>query len=155
MQLWGELSMRLLRLISNCSIVLMSVSLQENLCSSPPTESQPTEATLCVIQSDPESYDKKSVSFDGRIRSDGTHYIGADDARCPKKMVGLLLPHSSNEHDGINALRSAIFSGAPGTIDKDISARVTGRVKVDPEGRPPIVIQVIKVENIKVTAKTQ
>jgi len=102
----------------------------------------------------PPRFDSKVVAFEGRIRSDGVHMVGADDLQCPGKLVRLLLPRPVSNADGIDALRRAIYSGHPGTIDKDIFARVIGVMRVRAEGKPPLSIEVTKVENIKVVKKS-
>ena len=144
-----------LRLLFVPVVLMLAVTIVEGDHCEASEGVKPIETSVCAIQANPRTYDKKIVSFEGRIRSDGIEGVGADDLKCPDKIVGLFLTRAVSEADGIDALLHAIYSGRPGTIDKDISARVTGVMNFKPQGRPPIVINVTKVENIKMTMKAK
>jgi hypothetical protein len=80
--------------------------------------------TICDIVSAPEAYDGRRVAFDARILSDGMeHTVLLDDA-CPKNgIVPIVSAENESEADMV-ALRNAIHSGRPGTIEQDNNRQV-------------------------------
>jgi hypothetical protein len=148
--------MRLNVVLGSCGTLLtiaIVASKGERIHATPSDDSKPVETTVCAILTSPQTYDGQVVSFEGRIISDGTHRVGADDLKCEDRIVTLLLARTKSEEDGINALLHAIYTGHPGTIDKDIFARIIGTMKYDSKGKPHFAIKVKKVQDMRVSRK--
>jgi hypothetical protein len=112
------------------------------------SDEKPSDTSVCSIQMEPARYDKILVRVRVRIRSDGMERIGAEDTLCPDKVVKLLVAAGGDY--GVDTLRSVIFSGHPGTLDKEILSTVVGIVGNESGGRGGAVITVRRVEGIEV-----
>lgn len=131
-------------------ISLACAFIQNSVCQEPRSSNKPTEASICTIQEDPARYEKILVRVRLRVRSDGIERTGADDASCPDKIVRLSLQDGASDYPGVDTLRAVIFSGRPGTVDKEVLATIIGSVGNENDGQKGVVIRVLRVELIEV-----
>jgi hypothetical protein len=57
------------------------------------------------------------------------------------------------DYAGVDTLRAVIFSGLPGTLDKEVVATIVGTVKNEMDARRGVRIKVLRVENIEIQIK--
>src|SRR5712675_2165033 len=115
-----------------------------------PTIDKPIETSVCAIHADPVSYDGKPVRVRLRVESDGIERTFGRDRSCPESGVMLSLLKGVGDYAGVDTLRAVIFSGLPGTLDKEVVATVVGTVKNEKAAGRGIVIKLLRAEDIEI-----
>jgi|SRR5579872_831149 len=83
------------------------------------------KTTVCRLTSAPDQFENTLVTVRARVESDGMHGSSLIEKSCPGKSVALVFDSSSDE-ESATAFRKAVFSGFPGTTDKEITGIFTG-----------------------------
>lgn len=113
------------------------------------SESQPIKINICIVVANPEKYNKKIIEFDGQVGSDGIEHFAVYDKKCNDTAIEMIFPSHKNGYRGSNLLLKTIFSGHPGTIDKEIRAHFIGEFRWLPNEVPCRTILLDKVINIQ------
>ena len=91
----------------------------------------PAMTTVCELQAMPTMFDQERISVSAEVLSDGIHWTGLVDSSC---QLGVVLIRPANGFDGNAAsFYRALYSGAPGTTDKEIDGVFVGIFDFRPE----------------------
>jgi hypothetical protein len=108
-------------------------------------ESPPAEVVaFCSVVANPSVYAHRGVALIARVESDGIHDIVLDEPAC----TGALTVDVSGTGSTLDRLNDALYSGGPGTSDKVIEARWTGRLDLS-EVVPRLIVE--SIDKVTVT----
>jgi hypothetical protein len=106
--------------------------------------------TVCDVAKDPQRYDNLQISIRAQYDSDGIEREGLSDPLCPEAGLALEIGHSTKGRD---KLQTAMRGGYPGTLDKTVVGTFMGVFHWRPNGHPPRVMTVLKMDNFTVSHK--
>jgi hypothetical protein len=115
----------------------------------------PLNVTICELSATPAKFDGRRVNFAANVDSDGIEHTGLVDRSCPHNGVAPDIPASIRDHADIQALQHAIYSGRPGTIDKNITASFRGVFHWHPRQIPNRVLTLESVTDLQVEPLTE
>jgi hypothetical protein len=91
-----------------------------------PAKQSAQPVSLCAVIPDSEKYIGRRITVEADVFADGRHGSFLFDPRCPKGIY----PEFDEASTAGEEFERAIFNGMPGTRDKDIHARFTGRFHI-------------------------
>lgn len=106
--------------------------------------------SVCMIRSDPKSFDERRVTVTGKVSSDGLHLISLTDSACDGKGIALEFDEALANDSKLRKMKQVIFSGTPGTIGKDIEGTFSGMFSWRRGERIPFVLAVSRVEELRI-----
>jgi len=122
-------------------------------CALPPPQEPPVPTTVCDVVADPKKYDDKLIVVTARVESDGLEGSWLAGDSCDGKGIVLGRVSSPREQSGIDDLETAIYSGQPGTVDKEITATFVGTFRWRPGGDPLQSLTVSRVSDVRMSRK--
>ncbi|HEY6251341.1 MAG TPA: hypothetical protein VI685_15395 [Candidatus Angelobacter sp.] len=107
------------------------------------------KTTVCRLAAAPQQFDSTLVTLRARVESDGMHGAVLTEKACPDKGV-LLSFDKSSDNQSATAFTNALFSGVPGTTDKEITGVFTGTFHWDKDKVPNRALTVHRISNLRV-----
>ena len=111
---------------------------------------EPAAVTLCAVVADPEKYDGKLIRVTGSVVSDGIEHLGITDKSCGDKGISVT---SETTPGALDNLSKMIFTGTPGTSDKEITATFDGTFHWRPGSVPSRLLAPSRVTNVRMTRR--
>jgi hypothetical protein len=124
-------------LLSSVFLMVVTLSTGQTIASKP--------VSICSLLSAPKFYEHRIVTLDATVESDGIERFVLTDPHCSSKGITLILSGTNQDDE----LMHAIFSGHPGTVDKNIAGTFTG-VFTTRRGQKRSSLRLTKVTNLSV-----
>jgi hypothetical protein len=109
-----------------------------------------SKLTICNVAQNPERYNNQEITVTAHYESDGVEREGLSDPACKESGIGLLTLHDTK---GKDQLRTALYGGYPGTLDKIVVGTFTGVFHWEPKAHPPRVMSVRIMQGFTVHPK--
>jgi len=129
------------------------------LCTDAFPEVKAVATTVCEVTQHPVKFDRRRLSFDAKVESDGIERTVLVDGQgqCPRGIVPRTDPKSQKSIATMKNVELALSQGHPGTLDNKITAHFLGVLSMGraeefamPHGTTVFVLTVESVEGVKV-----
>lgn len=138
-------------IVSRLLILFFSLSLLSFVAvPNVPAQAAVNKVSFCDVARNPERYNNQEITVTAQYMSDGVEREGLSDPACNESGFALEMLRDTK---GKDQLRAALHGGYPGTLDKTVSGTFTGVFHWVPEGHPPRVLTVRRMEGFSVHQK--
>jgi len=106
------------------------------------------DVTVCEVAADPGRFEERLVRMRAQIESDGREHTRLSDRRCRSAWITV----ASRPSPGANLreIKDVLFGKESGTLDREVTATLVGRIRGNTIGRPRYTIELASASDITV-----